>query len=131
MPSTCKLIHTIHLAAVRKANFVAVSKNTVYDTRGIKKKTLSCIYLLCNFAFMIQDRVIKVFFSKGCVNIFQQFRIAKYNLCLEDIMNFNTFCFFVFLFFFVFQCGIRFEITFQFFLYVSNSTNIFFRRCAA
>ena len=100
----------------------------------LKKKTLSCIYLLCNFAFMIQDRVIKVFFSKGCVNIFQQFRIAKYNLCLEDIMNFNTFCFFFVLFFFVFfvfQCGIRFEITFQFFLYVSNSTNIFFRRCAA
>lgn len=65
---------------------------------------------------MIQDRVIKVFFSKGCVNILQEFRIAKYNLCLEDIMNFNTFCFFVFFFcFFVFQCGIRFEITFQFF----------------
>lgn len=81
---------------------------------------------------MIQGRVIKVFFSKGCVNILQQFRIAKYNLCLEDIVNFNTFCFFVFFFcFFVFQCGIRFEIIFQFFLYVSNSTNIFFRRCAA
>lgn len=51
---------------------------------------------------MIQDRVIKVFFSKGCVNILQEFRIAKYNLCLEDIMNFNTFCFFVF--FFLFFC---------------------------
>lgn len=40
VPSTCKLIHTIHLAAVRKVNFVAVSKNTVYDTRGILKKKL-------------------------------------------------------------------------------------------
>ena len=94
----------------------------------LKKKTLSCIYLLCNFAFMIQDRVIKVFFSKGCVNIFQQFRIAKYNLCLEDIMNFNTFCFFVFVFFcFVlfFNAGFVLKSPFSFF-YTYQIRRIYF-----